>query len=133
MADDRASSILAEYDDQKNQYRDFAERCRSLLQELLDAEGYRVHSVTWRLKGRDKLEDKLNREGKHYENLCEVTDIAGVRIITHFEDEVDRIGTLVEQEFDIDRERSIDKRKLLDPDRFGYLSLHNPAGLAPTA
>jgi len=131
MSDDRTLSILAEYDRQKDQYEGFAQRCESLLKELLEAEGYRVHSVTSRLKERDKLEEKLNREGKHYERLCEVTDTAGVRVITHFEDEVDRVGTLVEREFHIDHERSIDKRRLLDPDRFGYLSLHYVCGLHP--
>jgi ppGpp synthetase/RelA/SpoT-type nucleotidyltranferase len=85
--------------------------------------------VTSRLKDRDQLEDKLRREGKHYKQLSDVTDIAGVRIITHFEDEVDKIGTLVEREFGVDPGRSIDKRKVLDPDRFGYLSLHYICGL----
>jgi hypothetical protein len=47
-----------------------------------------------------------------------------VRVITHFADEVDKIGTLIEREFVIDPDKSVDKRKLLDPDRFGYLSLH---------
>jgi putative GTP pyrophosphokinase len=44
---------------------------------------------------------------------------------------VDRIGTLIESEFGTDPERSIDKRKVLDPDRFGYLSLHYICGLHP--
>jgi ppGpp synthetase/RelA/SpoT-type nucleotidyltranferase len=131
MADDRTSNILAEYDRQKSQYEDFAQRCESLLRELLNVEGYRVHSVTSRLKKRAKLEEKLNREGKHYECLSEVTDTAGVRVITHFEDDVDRVGTLVEREFTIDRERSVDKRRVLDPDRFGYLSLHYVCTLHP--
>jgi len=124
MPEDAISNILAQYDAQKQQYQDFTRRCEALLTELLTEEGYRVHSVTSRSKRRDRLEEKLNRDGKAYKDLSEVTDCAGVRVITHFEDEVDKIGTLVEREFQIDRERSIDKRRLLDPDRFGYLSLH---------
>ena len=34
------------------------------------------------------------------------------------------MAKLIEKEFDVDKERSVDKRELLDPDRFGYLSLH---------
>jgi putative GTP pyrophosphokinase len=127
--DENIAKILSEYDSQETLYRDFAENCEFLLKKLLTAEGYRVHSVTSRLKDRDKLEEKLRREGKSYNQICDVTDTAGVRIITHFEDEVDKIGTLIEREFQVDSERSIDKRKVLDPDRFGYLSLHYICGL----
>jgi putative GTP pyrophosphokinase len=79
------STILGEYDRQSDLYKDFAGRCESLVKELLAVEGRRVHSVTSRLKRRDKLEEKLQREGKNYKSLSEVTDTAGVRIITHFE------------------------------------------------
>lgn len=129
MDDESISTILAEYDRQKDRYLEFAGSCEFLVKELVKVEGLRVHSVTSRLKERDKLEEKLHREGKDYRHLADITDIAGVRVITHYEDEVDKIGTLVEREFHIDRERSIDKRGLLDPDRFGYLSLHYICGL----
>ena len=100
----------------------------SLVRRLLSVKEYHVHSVTSRLKERCKVEEKLKRGGKEYQRLSDITDVAGVRIITHFDDEVDRIGTLVEAEFDIDRNRSVDKRQLLDADRFGYLSLHYISG-----
>ncbi|MGB9121805.1 MAG: hypothetical protein WCE73_14380, partial [Candidatus Angelobacter sp.] len=83
-----------------------------------------MHSVTSRVKERIKLEEKIQRENKEYRSLDAITDVVGVRIITHFEDEVDKVGTVIEREFSIDRDNSIDKRKILDPDRFGYLSLH---------
>jgi hypothetical protein len=53
-----------------------------------------------------------------------VTDLLGVRVITYFEDDVDRVVARIEREFDVDPTRSEDKRKLLDPDRFGYASVH---------
>ena len=118
------SGILGEYDAAHSLYSDFAYECESLIKRLLTVKGYQVHSVTSRLKERSKVEEKLKREGKEYQKLSDMTDVVGVRVITHFEDEVDRIGTLVEEEFDIDRGRSVDKRQLLEADRFGYLSLH---------
>ena len=48
----------------------------------------------------------------------------GLRVITYFEDDVNKIAKMIEEEFEIDRANTIDKRQLLDPDRFGYLSLH---------
>jgi GTP pyrophosphokinase len=47
------------------------------------------------------------------------------------EDEVHKIASLIEQEFAIDLENSGDKGALLDPDRFGYLSLHHVVSLSP--
>jgi len=118
------TSILGEYDANHSVNEDFRLTCDRLVRELLNVEALRVHSVTSRVKAREKLKEKCERGGKSYVRLADVTDVVGIRIITHLADEVDRIGTLIEREFLIDRDRSIDKRKLLDPDRFGYLSLH---------
>src|SRR5271169_3466910 len=132
MHTDTQKLILSEYDGSYRLYEDFVERCEVLARELLAVNGYRVHSVTSRVKERDRLEEKIGREGKVYGKLSDVTDVAGVRIITHFEDEVDNIGALIEREFSVNPAESIDKRKLLDPDRFGYLSLHYVCTLHPT-
>lgn len=120
----RTAEILKNYDQKTALFLDFKNNCHRLIAELLRLETISVHSVTARVKERQKLEEKLEREGKNYDVLDDVTDVVGVRIITHFEDEVDKVGSLIEKEFVIDEAKSADKRKLLDPDRFGYLSLH---------
>ncbi|MEW6419082.1 MAG: hypothetical protein AB1480_13350 [Nitrospirota bacterium] len=51
-------------------------------------------------------------------------------MITYFANEVDAVAKVIEDEFSIDVENSVDKRALLDPDRFGYLSLHYIAKLS---
>jgi len=124
-------TLLTEYDTHMASYEEFRRICETLLAQLLRRESFSVHSVTSRLKTRKSLSAKLEREGKNYSSLRDVTDVVGLRVITHFEDEVDRIGTLIEREFAVDSDRSIDKRKALDPDRFGYLSLHYICGLNP--
>jgi ppGpp synthetase/RelA/SpoT-type nucleotidyltranferase len=77
------------------------------------------------VKTRESLHEKLRRPANKYHVLNDVTDVAGVRIICYFAADVDRIGSLVESEFHVDQANSVDKRALLDPDRFGYLSLHH--------
>jgi putative GTP pyrophosphokinase len=59
-----------------------------------------------------------------------VTDFLGLRIITHYVDEVDAVAGMIEAEFAIDVENSVDRRDTMDPDRFGYLSLHYVATLS---
>lgn len=125
MQDDTTlKDILREFDQKIPLLEGFAEASERLTKQILSSERLRVHSVTSRVKQRHKLEEKIRRDDKTYYSLQAITDVVGVRIITHFEDEVDKIGTVIEREFSVDRENSIDKRKVLDPDRFGYLSLH---------
>lgn len=123
-AGDSIEHILAEYREKLSTYDEFATACRVLVEKLLRPKEIRVHSVTCRAKTKDRLREKLARPEKEYGALTDITDLAGVRIITHFADEVDDIATIIEREFAVIPEESIDKRQVLDPDRFGYLSLH---------
>ncbi|MBZ5525261.1 MAG: RelA/SpoT domain-containing protein, partial [Acidobacteriia bacterium] len=118
------SRILNEFDVKKDLLDRFRVACERLVEQILESEDIKVHKVTSRVKDRDRLEEKLKRADKEYQSLDAITDTLGIRIITHFEDEVDRVGTVIEREFSTDTEKSVDKRKMLDPDRFGYLSLH---------
>jgi putative GTP pyrophosphokinase len=124
MVKDVVGEILREYDDQFPVYNAFTDKVNGLVGELLKDGGLRVHSITSRLKAKDTLRDKLSRAEEDYSKLSDVTDICGLRIITYFADEVDAVARVIEQEFEIDAANSVDKRVLLDPDRFGYLSLH---------
>jgi ppGpp synthetase/RelA/SpoT-type nucleotidyltranferase len=94
-----------------------------LIQVLLESEGIRVHGVASRVKTKTSVERKLQRSDEA-RNISSLTDILGVRVITYFPDEVDVVANLIEREFTVDRKHSTDKRMALEPDRFGYLSLH---------
>lgn len=99
-------------------------RVADLLRRTLVSSEIVVHSVTHRVKDPDSLRRKLTTRVRRYETLDSVTDLLGLRIITYFPDDVDRVAQIVEDTFDTDRENSIDRRATLEPDRFGYLSLH---------
>lgn len=125
------NDILKEFDRSAQMYIEFAEKLRTLTDEILMDCRLRVHSVTARAKTRESLEKKLSRTEGKYDVLSDVTDLVGIRIITFFEDDVDRVAQAIQDEFTIDAEHSVDKRDLLDPDRFGYLSLHYVVSLLP--
>ncbi|CDT56400.1 conserved hypothetical protein [Vibrio coralliirubri] len=116
--------ILAEFDAKANVLLSLESMTSSLLQALVSQDGVQIHSITSRTKQRESLVGKIGRPDKSYENLLEITDVVGFRITTYFSEDVDNIAELIEKEFSIDRENSIDKRKSLEPDRFGYMSLH---------
>lgn len=126
----RYLEILAEYDSQKQVYESFGQCIERLVNGFIEEAGFSVHAVTSRVKDRDSLSRKLDRPASQYLDLSEITDIVGVRITTYFEDDVVRVAEVIQDEFAIDYENSVDKRELLDPDRFGYLSLHYIASLS---
>lgn len=117
-------NILAEYEKEISLYSIFKEKMEQLVKEIINENNLRVHSITSRLKEKTSLISKLERRESKYTKLSDITDIVGIRVITYFSDEVDIVAKKIEEEFEIDKENSIDVRKLLDPDRFGYLSLH---------
>lgn len=124
------NETLIEHFKQKHSiYKDFTKRTHELVSILLDEKNLRVHSVTSRVKEENSLEKKIKKNSDRYSHLENITDICGIRITTYFEDDVDVIANIIKEEFVIDEENSIDKRQLLDPDRFGYLSLHFVASL----
>lgn len=117
-------SMLQEYDRSRELNAAFTSKLESTIRSVLQARGVNVGSITSRVKERDKLREKVEKSPDKYKTLSDVTDVCGVRVITDFSDQVDMVGGIIEHEFDIDYRNSVDKRNLLDPDRFGYLSLH---------
>ena len=74
---------------------------------------------------------KINRSGKDYSDpINEITDLTGIRLITYYIEDFYEIGDIIKKEFIVDYDNSIDKGQILDPDRFGYLSIHYIISLA---
>ena len=116
--------ILDEYRERIPVYNKVKEVAYDQLQRMLKKSGMAVTGMEGRLKTEKSLTGKLELKGSKYRTIDDITDIVGVRIITFFSDEVDNIAAIVERLFEIDWENSVDKRKMLAIDRFGYMSLH---------
>jgi ppGpp synthetase/RelA/SpoT-type nucleotidyltranferase len=120
------------YEDATQNLEDFGELLESLLREMLAQAGLVTHSIEARVKKRKSATDKLCANSEKYTCLADLDDLLGVRVITYFPDQVDAVAAVVVPEFSTDPEKSVDKRAILDPDRFGYLSMHYVVQLHPS-
>ena len=119
-----AQAILEEYRAARPVLEQMQATIPARVRALLDEAGIVVASVESRIKEENSLVGKLEQKGAKYASLADITDIFGMRIITFYTDDVDKVASAVDRLFDVDWENSVDKRKLLEVDSFGYLSLH---------
>jgi ppGpp synthetase/RelA/SpoT-type nucleotidyltranferase len=122
--DPHCLSILQEYKDKHPQFEEAESKVISLLKHTFKDAGLHVASVESRIKTERSLAGKLERKGQKYKSLADITDVLGIRVITYYIDDVDKIATAIERMFEVDWENSIDKRKIHTIDSFGYVSLH---------
>lgn len=123
--------ILRAFDSWVLDVGDVAPQVRDLLRQLLTDRGVVVHSVEARAKARSSLARKVATHTPPYASLRDVTDVLGARIITYFPDEVDVVGQVIEREFTVDLANSHDRRATIEPERFGYMSVHYVVTLSP--
>ena len=122
--DPHCEAILQEYKDNLHRFREVEAQVRDSLKRTLADAGLLVAAIESRVKGYDSLAGKLELKGHKYNSLADLTDILGLRVITFYIDDVDKVASAVERLFTVDWENSVDKRKIHDIDSFGYLSLH---------
>ena len=116
-------NLTEEYKKNLGKYEDFRVKIEQLIRELLIQNNINFHKIESRIKDPEGLEEKINRKNGKYNELSDITDIVGIRVITFFEDEVDKVASIIESEFVLDKNNSVDRRQL-ESDRFGYKSLH---------
>lgn len=127
MINQSHKKIVDGYSVSRGSYEDCLNYVENTVKNIIKSQSINVHEIIGRVKTVESLEGKVKR--KNYSNLAEITDLCGIRIITYFSDDVDKIAELISQEFEVDVENTIDKRKSEDPTKFGYVSLHYVVGL----
>ncbi|WP_312507383.1 hypothetical protein [Lysinibacillus sp.] len=116
------------YQEERRVYKRFSLKMELLLKEILDEQGITYYEISSRCKDVKSFKEKIEKKG--YENpKDEIFDFSGIRVITYVESEVNKINEVINKEFYIIEEHSVDKTKELKDDQFGYRSVHYVAKL----
>ena len=122
--DQLVEMILNEYDEKKELFKQLENEVKYRLNDVLRSKGVSNFHITHRVKDRNSLKGKLLRKNGKYHSIYDLTDLVGFRVICYFSDRVDEAASVISESFDIDWNNSCDKRTLIAPEAFGYLSLH---------
>ncbi len=94
-----------------------------MLSQALHEQSIQLNAFECRVKSEESVTGKLEKKGYKYKNLNDITDLVGIRVVTYYTDDVDKVAVITKQIFDVDWKNSVDKRKH-QLNSFGYLSLH---------
>ena len=122
--DPHGEMLLRQYRKLCPTLQQLADEASSLLRHALREQGIYITAMEHRVKTEKSLIGKLELKGAKYKSIDDITDLVGLRVITFYTDEVDKVAAIAKRVFDIDWKESVDKRKLHDLDAFGYNSLH---------
>lgn len=122
--DPHGEALLRQYRELRPTLEQLAKEAYDLLRHALREQGIYVTAIEHRVKTEKSLTGKLELKGAKYKSIDDITDLVGLRVITFYTDEVDKVAVIAKSIFDIDWQESVDKRKLHDLDSFGYNSLH---------
>lgn len=122
------------YKDKKDDFKDYAKYISNVIGTCLPdykifparvlSREKSIESITQKCKKIVRSPDSGETVYKYTDPKNQLTDMAGVRIVTYTISEVPIVGRVIEKLFEIDNENSIDKRSVLFDDRIGYLSVH---------
>ena len=124
ILDPHGEMLMQQYRELVPTLEQLAKNAYELLRRALREQGIYVTAFEYRVKTEQSLAGKLERKGAKYKSISDITDLVGLRVITFYTDEVDKVAVIAKRVFDIDWQESVDKRKLHQLDSFGYNSLH---------
>ena len=122
--DSHGEALMQQYRERRPSLELLAKEAYEVLSSALREQGIYVTAIEYRVKAENSLAGKLELKGAKYKCIDDITDLVGMRVITFYTDDVDKVAAIAKSVFDIDWKESVDKRKLHQLDSFGYNSLH---------
>lgn len=118
---DTVSSLKNHYSENLQNYESLSSVAVRLLEERLNLERIRTHSISFRIKKLESFLEKVARKG-YSDPLRQVDDMVGIRVVCLFLHDLDRVGEVVHSTFKVLADE--DKLTKGEPSVFGYMSHH---------
>ena len=129
-------SAITQYEGKRELYEGFARTVRDILSDTVETRGLKINVIQCRAKERESFgrkamaPDEQNPGEPKYKNpMSDITDLAGIRVITFFPSTVKRVCDLIQEEFDV-VERVDHTASAMQEERLGYQSIHYVVKLA---
>ncbi|TKH21952.1 GTP pyrophosphokinase, partial [Bacillus cereus] len=128
LEDPKVTSAVEWYQSNRDFYKRLALKIELIIKEILEDCKISFHSVTSRTKDVDSFAKKASKD-KYSDPKSEILDLAGIRITAYVESDVNKICEVLEREFEIIQEHSVNKAEILKYNEVGYRSVHYIAKL----
>jgi ppGpp synthetase/RelA/SpoT-type nucleotidyltranferase/Tfp pilus assembly protein PilF len=128
MSSDGQSPATQEFAKLHNKYKNFAEEIERILEDALIEADIKCQAIESRAKSVDSFDikcKKTNSTGalKYTDPMRQITDLAGVRVITYTLGDVGRVCAFLEKYFIVEEKKDIGEERL-ESGKFGYQSIH---------
>lgn len=119
--------LIDQYNDIKPRYEKLCEETRRIISESFHELGLQYQNISARAKNTEsfvrKALKKNGDEEKYSDPLNQITDIAGVRIITYTIKDLEKVDRFISGNFDIVEKRDVGEERYKEG-KFGYQSIH---------
>lgn len=124
MKEEYVEERIKQYSENRSLYDEFSRQVLSILRAIIEQEcpDIKLASFSQRAKEIESLRRKLQKD--KYNKDSEITDLAGVRVITYTGKDISAIADIISKNFNIDISNSVDKTQCLGDDRVGYRGIH---------
>ncbi|UOG18689.1 hypothetical protein [Acinetobacter sp. PK01] len=113
------------FDGNIHHYKTLAAVVAATLKSTLDGHGISYVDIPYREKGKKSFLKKIDDKKKKKDySPDDMTDLAGIRVITLIESDIQKVSDLIHKLFNVHKEDSVNKTESLGEDKVGYRSVH---------
>ena len=125
-----ALQAIDEYQKIRPLYEEFSKVITKILSDAFDSQQIKIHSIEARAKAMESFSKKASAPSpkdldrpRYSDPLNDITDLAGVRVITFFPRTLDAVDRTIESQFVV-LNKSDSTQILIEQEKFGYGSIH---------